>query len=231
MKKLIIWDFDGVIADSERLWVQAWREVLKEDKSIIIEKELARELLMGVSDKTRKERVEKRFKLVLDETFMKHITDKEIYLGTNCMTPMPGVERVMANPKFDECIATGATRVQHEFKMAHFEWIYKYMTNQDFFTVDMVDKGKPAPDIFLLAAKMKGYEPKDCVIIGDGLSDFHAARAAKMDSIAFVGAEGNDTPEYRKKCADAGVLAICKTMREVNTALNKWYAAKQNVSK
>ena len=34
MKKLIIWDFDGVIADSEKLWVSVWIETLKEDKNI-----------------------------------------------------------------------------------------------------------------------------------------------------------------------------------------------------
>ena len=34
MKKLLIWDFDGVIADSEKLWVQAWDEILQSEKQI-----------------------------------------------------------------------------------------------------------------------------------------------------------------------------------------------------
>ena len=32
MKKLIIWDFDGVIADSEKLWVSVWVETLEKEK-------------------------------------------------------------------------------------------------------------------------------------------------------------------------------------------------------
>ena len=36
MKKLLIWDFDGVIADSEKLWVRAWDEVLISEKNIRI---------------------------------------------------------------------------------------------------------------------------------------------------------------------------------------------------
>ena len=35
MKKLIIWDFDGVIADSEKLWVSVWVETLKKEKNMV----------------------------------------------------------------------------------------------------------------------------------------------------------------------------------------------------
>jgi len=40
-----------------------------------------------------------------------------------------------------------------------------------------------------------------------------------MKSIAFVGAEGNNTPEYRQKCLEAGVAAVCATMPEVKVAI------------
>ena len=43
-----------------------------------------------------------------------------------------------------------------------------------------------------------------------------------MKSIAFVGAEGNDTPEYRQKCIDTGVIAVCVTMKEVKQAINNF---------
>jgi beta-phosphoglucomutase-like phosphatase (HAD superfamily) len=95
------------------------------------------------------------------------------------------------------------------------------MSPQDYFTADMVQRGKPEPDLFLLAATTKGYAPQDCIVIGDSLNDFAAAKAAGMESIAFVGAEGNDTPEYRQKCLEAGVVAVCATMPEVKTAIYK----------
>ena len=59
MKKLLIWDFDGVIADSEKLWVRAWDEILKSEKQIILTDKEKNDLLVGVSDKTRRERLEK----------------------------------------------------------------------------------------------------------------------------------------------------------------------------
>ncbi len=141
------------------------------------------------------------------------------------MQPIDGVEEVMSDNRFAHCIATGATKEQHSWKMTQFKWIEKYMSPKDYFTVDMVKCGKPAPDLFLLAAESKQYKPEECLVIGDSLNDFNAANAAGMKSIAFVGAEGNDTPEYRKKCQATGVLGICSTMQEVKQLLNGIYTS------
>ena len=136
------------------------------------------------------------------------------------MQPIQGVENVMQNDHFAHCIATGATKEQHAWKMTQFKWIEKYMSTSDYFTVDMVEQGKPAPDLFLLAANTKGYKPENCIVIGDSLNDLIAAHAAGMRSIAFVGAEGNDTVEYRKKCINAGAMTVCLTMQEIAQTIN-----------
>ncbi|MBP5343999.1 MAG: HAD family phosphatase [Alphaproteobacteria bacterium] len=221
MKKLIIWDFDGVIADSEKLWVAVWLETLKKERNISLTEDEKLNLLVGIADKLRKERLEKRFPdLILDKTFMKKIDASEKDKGTRLMQPIQGVENVMQNKRVAHCIATGATKEQHAWKMTQFKWIEKYMSTNDYFTVDMVKHGKPEPDLFLLAAQTKGYAPKDCIVIGDSLNDLKAANAAEMKSIAFVGAEGNDTEEYRKKCITAGAIAVCSTMKEVGKTID-----------
>jgi len=222
MKKLLIWDFDGVIADSEKLWVAVWVETLQQEKNIILNTDEKLNLLVGIADKSRKERLERYFPgLVLDADFMRKISAGEVYKGMHFMQPIAGVEAVMADKDFAHCIATGATKEQHAWKMTQFKWVEKYMSPRDYFTVDMVKQGKPAPDLFLLAAKSKGFVPQDCIVIGDSLNDFAAAKAAGMKSIAFVGAEGNDTLEYRQKCLEAGVAAVCATMEEVKAALKR----------
>ena len=223
MNKLIIWDFDGVIADSEKLWVSVWLETLKKEKNIILSEDEKLNLLVGIADKNKKANLERYFQdLVLDDDFMQKIYAGEKYKGMHFMQPIANVEDIMSDARFTHCIATGATKEQHAWKMTQFKWIEKYMSPNDYFTVDMVRQGKPAPDIFLLAATTKGFKPKDCIVIGDSLNDFKAANAAGMKSIAFVGAEGNDTPEYRQKCIDTGVIAVCVTMKEVKQAINNF---------
>jgi len=228
MKKLLIWDFDGVIADSEKLWVQAWDEVLKSEKQIKLSTKEKHDLLYGVSDKTRRERLEKYIpELNLDDDFMKKIHKREFELGTDFMAPMPGVESVMQNKNFEHCIATGATREQHNFKMIpRFHFVKKYIPDQNVFTVDMVKQGKPAPDLFLLAAKTKGYKPQNCIIVGDSVSDFLAATAAGMDAIAFIGATGNNTKKYETECKKHGVFGISNNMNNLNALLNEWYKSR-----
>ncbi len=228
MKKLLIWDFDGVIADSEYLWVQAWDEVLKSEKQVNLSTKEKHDLLYGVSDKTRRERLEKHIPgLNLDDDFMKKIYKREFELGTNFMAPMPNVESVMQNKNFEHCIATGATREQHNFKMIpRFQFIKKYIPDQNVFTVDMVKHGKPAPDLFLLAAKTKGYTPQNCIVVGDSVSDFLAATAAGMDVIAFIGATGNNTKQYEAECKKHGVFGISNTMNNLNVLLNKWHKSR-----
>jgi beta-phosphoglucomutase-like phosphatase (HAD superfamily) len=51
-----------------------------------------------------------------------------------------------------------------------------------------VARGKPAPDMFLLAAKRMGVEPADCLVFEDGLLGIEAAKAAGMEYV-FVPAE------------------------------------------
>lgn len=221
MKKLIIWDFDGVIADTEKLWVSVWLETLQKEKGILLTEDEKINLLVGIADKNKKINLEKYFpNLVLDADFMQKIDAGEKYKGMHFMQPIAGVEDIMSDNRFAHCIATGATKEQHAWKMTQFKWIEKYMSPDDYFTVDMVKQGKPAPDIFLLAAKTKGYKPQDCIVIGDSLNDFKAANSAGIKSIAFVGADGNNTAEYRQKCQDIGVIAVCATMPEVKQAIN-----------
>jgi HAD superfamily hydrolase (TIGR01509 family) len=50
-------------------------------------------------------------------------------------------------------------------------------------TPKLVKRGKPAPDMFLLAAERLGVAPEDCVVFEDGESGMQAARAAGMEAV------------------------------------------------
>ncbi|MFJ4685035.1 HAD family hydrolase [Streptomyces sp. NPDC088789] len=70
-------------------------------------------------------------------------------------------------------------------------------------SADEVDHGKPAPDVFLEAARRLGAEPADCVVLEDAAPGAAAAHAAGMRCIAlpYVAAQA-DAPEF----ATAGLL-------------------------
>lgn len=54
---------------------------------------------------------------------------------------------------------------------------------QTIITPANVKRGKPAPDMFLLAAEQMGVKPEDCLVFEDGRSGIEAAKAAGMESV------------------------------------------------
>ena len=61
------------------------------------------------------------------------------------------------------------------------------------FSSDMVERGKPAPDIFLYAATRMGASPDECIVIEDSAHGVQAALAAGMRVIGFVGGSHCDS--------------------------------------
>ena len=127
----------------------------------------------------------------------------------------------MGETSLDHSIATGATKTQQDWKMKDLEWLKKYIPMKDIFTVDRVAHGKPAPDLFLLALKEKGYKADQAIVIEDSIHGMLGAKAAGIKCIAFLGAEGNNSPEYQQKCLETGVISLCSTMSQLHTCLHK----------
>jgi HAD superfamily hydrolase (TIGR01509 family) len=50
-------------------------------------------------------------------------------------------------------------------------------------TPKLVKHGKPAPDMFLLAAERMGIAPSECLVLEDGNSGLEAAKAAGMQAV------------------------------------------------
>jgi beta-phosphoglucomutase-like phosphatase (HAD superfamily) len=84
-------------------------------------------------------------------------------------------------------------------------------------TVDQVAKGKPAPDVYLLAANMLGHEPAACIAIEDSPPGMNAAVAAGMTAIGYA------PPDHGARLADdlrnSGANIIIGDMAELENAI------------
>ena len=74
-----------------------------------------------------------------------------------------------------------------------------FTPDQVFTREDVPGRGKPQPDMFLLAAEKAGAMPEDCVVIEDSTSGIMAAQAAKMDVVAYLGGGHAQAAWYREK--------------------------------
>lgn len=69
------------------------------------------------------------------------------------------------------------------------------------YSATQVRNGKPAPDLFLLAAARLGIAPGDCVVIEDSPAGLRAARAAGMRAIGFLGGSHAGVAHLAEKLA------------------------------
>jgi len=76
-----------------------------------------------------------------------------------------------------------------------------------------VENGKPAPDLYLTAAKALNVEPKDCLVIEDSVAGITAGKAAGMRVLAF-----SETLDAKMQMA-AGATECFSTMKELEGLL------------
>ena len=77
--------------------------------------------------------------------------------------------------------------------------------------------GKPAPDIFLIAAEKIGLAPKDCIVIEDAIAGINAAKSAGIGKIIAIASL--EPIEFYKKIE--GVSKIIKNFEEINKSIFK----------
>lgn len=93
------------------------------------------------------------------------------------------------------------------------------------FSAEQVARGKPAPDLFLFAARSLGFAPDSCIVIEDSPLGILAARAAGMTAVGFAGAS-HATPHLPKALAEAGAAAVVTAMTELPEAVKRLVAAR-----
>ena len=222
-KNLIIWDFDGVIADSEKIWIKNRQDVLNEKFNLGWDFNTTNNYLGGMSDKSKKEVLD-NLGIITDEAFWNECLKRDILCIKNKeMIATPYIEDVIKIlDKY--CVATGGVFIKTVEKLKAIDFWNKYFSKNNLFTVDMVEKGKPEPDLFLYACEKMGEKPENCLVIEDSLVGMMAAKKAGMEVIAFLGSNMYQNDNYLNKVKDLNVKNIFYDMRDVKEYLleNGW---------
>ena len=219
MKKLIIWDFDGVISDTEKLWLETNRFLLNKYFNLNWDFETINRYLGGMSIKTKREILDK-MGIVTDDKFWEEVLQIDAEKINRGLKPTEGIIDIFKDKTFDQCIATGGSSEKTVLKIKA-TGIEKYMPKNHVFSVDLVEKGKPEPDLFLFAAEKMGYMPKDCIVIEDSIAGMTAGMRAGMTVVAFLGCEMNNNPQYIKKVKDLGIKNIFFNMKDLHQFLRQ----------
>ncbi|MDR3421619.1 MAG: HAD-IA family hydrolase [Xanthobacteraceae bacterium] len=87
------------------------------------------------------------------------------------------------------------------------------------FSASEVPNGKPAPDLFMLAAARMRVAPADCFVVEDSVAGVVAAKAAGMRPIGFVG-RSHDEGELARDLRGAGARAVIADLRALKSTIS-----------
>lgn len=185
--ELIIWDFDGVIADTEQIWLANRLCLLQKEYGLNWSKEKISQKLYGLSDQSKRDNLLQEG-LKTDDDFWKKVLDLDFETFQKAaLPPTSGVEEIFKMPNLKQCIATGGTAEKTKWKI-QLTGIEKYFSfeKNNVFTVDMVRYGKPEPDLFLLALVQMGVQNEKALVVEDSPSGLMAAIRSGCLPVAFI---------------------------------------------
>jgi HAD superfamily hydrolase (TIGR01509 family) len=210
--KALIFDFDGVIADSEALantvlaeFVTALGHPTNLDQALeryagrrwadviaAIEANTGKPVSPGFSDELK------------SATFDRFRRDLREVSGARRF-----VERFSEVPR---CIASSSSMERLELCLSTLGLVDKFGGNV--FSADMVARGRPHPDIFLFAAARLGVNPGSCLVIEDSSSGIKAAVAAGMTAVGLCAAS-HIRDGHQSRLREAGARHLAETWNEV----------------
>jgi len=198
--ELVIFDCDGVLVDTERIAVRLNVEIGPKFGWPITAAEVV-ELFIGRSatsiNATIAERIGSDAANLWDEAFLeRHHTAVEAELQ-----PVTGIREALDQIALPVCVASSGSheKMQHTLGLTG---LYEHFEGR-IFSATEVQRGKPAPDLFLHAADRMGVAPPMCVVVEDSSYGVEAARAAGMRALAYA---GGITPPDRLRGPDTVVF-------------------------
>ncbi|HEY6205894.1 MAG TPA: HAD family phosphatase [Chthoniobacterales bacterium] len=194
----VIFDLDGVLADSEPSWDDIDAKLLSE-YGVAYRGEHHREVL-GVSYKGSVELFKKTFNITAPtEELMRRRGEIATEFFANKIGLFPHVKEVLEelrDMKLWLAVATSSVSASAR------PFLDRHQLTSFFdviITGDEIERGKPAPDIYLRVAEKLRIAPEECLVIEDSLSGVGAAKAANMRVAAIPDRRFVDRRDYQEQ--------------------------------
>lgn len=207
---LIIFDCDGVLVDSEVLSCRCLIETLRDYGIETSLDEVFRNFL-GRSTISIIEHYRAAGHAIPDD-FPSVLRGRIRHAFAAELRPIENIENVLRRLAARFCVASSSDLDRLEFSLALTG--LSELFGERIFSAQMVANGKPAPDLFLLAAARMNVAAARTLVIEDSASGVRAARAAGMSVWGFVGGSHYAARDGRALLMEAGADRVFENMTD-----------------
>ncbi len=202
--ELVIFDCDGVLVDSEILVIEIERQMLAELGANFTAEEINRRFT-GRSDAAMHAELSLELGIDLAPEFAARRTERVWDAFDAELRAVAGMADVLAGLVLPRCVASSSVPARIERSLTVTGLIDHF--GGRLYSATMVERGKPAPDLFLLAAERCGVRPERCVVVEDSPYGVAGAVAAGMRAVGFTAA-GHNLPDAAERLTAAGAEVV-----------------------
>lgn len=197
MIKLVIFDLDGVLLDSESLYKQLNLELFHELGAHISDEEY--NSFIGISGDKMWGYIKDKSGLSQSTSELRMLERERKYNGLleHNLVPNPGLFELLnyISSKNIPCAIASSGLMKNVSLILEKLNVSSYFSH--IVSGEMPQKGKPNPEIFLLAAAHYGISPNQCLVIEDSKNGTIAAKAASMTCVGYIN-EGSGNQDLSK---------------------------------
>jgi len=180
--KLIIFDCDGVLVDTETLANQVLYQHLQA-KGLRYSLSEMTQLFWGLSFTDMQVRAQQHFDMQFNDHFWTQVQQDTFSSFRLNLQPNPATLELLKALKQPYCVASSDSHVKMTLTLTLTGLLAAFENRR--FSAEQVSRGKPAPDLFLLVANHYGVTPAQCLVIEDSPTGCEAAEAAGMQLLAY----------------------------------------------
>jgi len=203
--RAVIFDMDGLALDTESTYCYAWRSAAAD-----LGFDLSEEFCQGLFGRHADD-VERALKMALGDAFDRWLFHESAerhwrcYLGEHGIGPMSGLSELLAILRHRAIPYALATNSDGPYAGECLQQSGMAEAFQVVVTRDQVERGKPAPDLFVEAARRLDVPPGLCLVLEDSGTGLEAARAAGAVPVLIQRRE-----EVRNRLTESAVLSFSR---------------------
>ncbi|HTA37122.1 MAG TPA: HAD family phosphatase [Solirubrobacteraceae bacterium] len=185
---LVIFDCDGVLVDSEPTSNRVMTAAINDIGLAMSVDEVANSFQAKLLSEIVAELEARRGGKPLPDGWLAAFERDRADAFREQLEPIDGIREVLqtlSEQGVARCVATQASIAKTELTLG-LTGLRRFFGADALFSARMVERGKPHPDVFLLAASAMGAAPERCVVVEDAVAGVLGARAAGMAVLGFA---------------------------------------------